>query len=105
MEDNINIPMDVPSQSINEYLNNYEEITLGSGRLMLFAGDTGGDEGLPTGLSENGHVAFGGVYSDAIYVSTAVAVPEPGTLLLALPVLLGWGLRQRLLTRRRRGGV
>jgi len=39
MDESINIPMDVPSQSINEYLNNYDEITLGSGRLMLFAGD------------------------------------------------------------------
>ena len=39
MEDNFYIPSDVPSGCINEYLNNYEEITLGSDRLMLFAGD------------------------------------------------------------------
>ena len=32
------IPSDVPGESINEYLNNYEEITQGSGRVMLFAG-------------------------------------------------------------------
>ncbi len=35
----IYVPADVPNGSINEYLNNYDEITLGSGRLMLFAGD------------------------------------------------------------------
>ena len=39
MEEQINLPVDVPSNSVNEYLNNYDDITLGSGRLMLFAGD------------------------------------------------------------------
>jgi len=39
MEDRFFIPADVPNGAINEYLSNYEEITLGSGRLMLFAGD------------------------------------------------------------------
>ncbi|HLP45851.1 MAG TPA: aldolase [Candidatus Kapabacteria bacterium] len=41
MEENetIYVPTDVPNGCINEYLNNYDEITLGSGRLMLFAGD------------------------------------------------------------------
>jgi fructose-bisphosphate aldolase/6-deoxy-5-ketofructose 1-phosphate synthase len=39
MNENINIPADVPSGSINEYLNNYDEMTRSSGRLMLFAGD------------------------------------------------------------------
>lgn len=39
MEEQIYIPADVPNSSINEYLSNLEEITLGSGRLMLFAGD------------------------------------------------------------------
>ncbi len=39
MEEQIYIPADVPNGSINEYLSNLEEITLGSGRLMLFAGD------------------------------------------------------------------
>ncbi|MCK4763482.1 MAG: aldolase [Candidatus Aminicenantes bacterium] len=39
MDENIYIPADVPSGSINEYLNNYDDITMGSGRLMLFAGD------------------------------------------------------------------
>jgi len=39
MENQFNIPTDVPSGCINEYLNNYDDITLGSGRLMLFAGD------------------------------------------------------------------
>lgn len=38
-EKSIYIPADVPSGSVNEYLSNLEEITLGSGRLMLFAGD------------------------------------------------------------------
>lgn len=37
--DEIYIPADVPSGSINEYLNNFDEITRSSGRLMLFAGD------------------------------------------------------------------
>jgi fructose-bisphosphate aldolase/6-deoxy-5-ketofructose 1-phosphate synthase len=35
----IYVPADVPNGAVNEYLNNYDEITLGSGRLMLFAGD------------------------------------------------------------------
>jgi len=39
MEDNFFIPADVPSNIVNEYLSNFDEITLGSGRLMLFAGD------------------------------------------------------------------
>lgn len=39
MDQQIYIPADVPNGSINEYLSNVEEITLGSGRLMLFAGD------------------------------------------------------------------
>lgn len=39
MDENIYIPADVPSGSINEYLNNFDDITKGSGRLMLFAGD------------------------------------------------------------------
>jgi len=39
MEDKNYIPADVPNDVLNEYLSNYEEITLGSDRLMLFAGD------------------------------------------------------------------
>jgi len=39
MDNEIHIPTDVPNGSINEYLSNSDEITLGSGRLMLFAGD------------------------------------------------------------------
>jgi fructose-bisphosphate aldolase/6-deoxy-5-ketofructose 1-phosphate synthase len=39
MEDKNYIPVDVPNDVLNEYLSNYEEITLGSDRLMLFAGD------------------------------------------------------------------
>jgi fructose-bisphosphate aldolase/6-deoxy-5-ketofructose 1-phosphate synthase len=39
MEEKINIPADVANDVLNEYLSNYDEITLGSGRLMLFAGD------------------------------------------------------------------
>ncbi|MEN8153185.1 MAG: aldolase [Acidobacteriota bacterium] len=39
MDYDFHIPADVPNGSINEYLANYDEITLGSGRLMLFAGD------------------------------------------------------------------
>jgi len=39
IENNILIPADVPNGCINEYLNNYDLITKGSGRLMLFAGD------------------------------------------------------------------
>jgi fructose-bisphosphate aldolase/6-deoxy-5-ketofructose 1-phosphate synthase len=39
MEEKNYIPADVPNGAINEYLSNYDEITLGSGRLMLFAGD------------------------------------------------------------------
>jgi fructose-bisphosphate aldolase/6-deoxy-5-ketofructose 1-phosphate synthase len=40
MEEAIYVPADVPKGSIiNEYGRNYDNITLGSGRLMLFAGD------------------------------------------------------------------
>jgi DhnA family fructose-bisphosphate aldolase class Ia len=39
MEDSIYIPSDVPNGSINEYYNNMEIVTHGTGRLMLFAGD------------------------------------------------------------------
>jgi len=39
MEEKFNIPADVPNGQINEYLNNYDDITLGSDRLMLYAGD------------------------------------------------------------------
>jgi len=39
MKEKLCIPADVPSVSVNEYLGNYDEMTLGSGRLMLFAGD------------------------------------------------------------------
>ncbi|MDY0296390.1 MAG: aldolase [Acidobacteriota bacterium] len=39
MNDQFNIPADVPNDRVNEYINNYDDITLGSDRLMLFAGD------------------------------------------------------------------
>ena len=39
MSENVFLPSDVPGACVNEYLSNYEQITLGSGRLMLFAGD------------------------------------------------------------------
>jgi len=39
MEDKNYIPAGVPNDVLNEYLSNYDEITLGSERLMLFAGD------------------------------------------------------------------
>jgi fructose-bisphosphate aldolase/6-deoxy-5-ketofructose 1-phosphate synthase len=39
MQEKNYIPADVPNGALNEYLSNYDEITLGSGRLMLFAGD------------------------------------------------------------------
>ncbi len=37
--DNVNVPMDVPKETRNEYVKNYLEATKESGRLMLFAGD------------------------------------------------------------------
>jgi len=39
VEDKNYIPVDVPNDVLNEYLSNYDEITHGSERLMLFAGD------------------------------------------------------------------
>lgn len=39
MEESVYIPADVPNGMMNEYLSNYELITHGSGKLMLFAGD------------------------------------------------------------------
>jgi len=35
----ISVPLDVPAVMKNEYINNYQQITKDSGRLMLFAGD------------------------------------------------------------------
>lgn len=39
MEETIYVPADVPNGRLNEYVGNYDAITLGSGRLMLYAGD------------------------------------------------------------------
>jgi len=39
MTANIAVPLDVPGQNRQRYLENYEKITKSSGRLMLFAGD------------------------------------------------------------------
>jgi len=39
MDEHTYIPADVPADRVSEYLSNLDEITLGSGRLMLFAGD------------------------------------------------------------------
>lgn len=39
MTADIVVPLDVPGQNRQMYLENYEKITKGSGRLMLFAGD------------------------------------------------------------------
>jgi len=39
MEQSIYIPADVPNGMMNEYLGNMEQVTQGSGNLMLFAGD------------------------------------------------------------------
>ena len=36
---NFEVPSDVPKDKVNEYIKNINEITGGSGRLMLFAGD------------------------------------------------------------------
>ena len=63
--------------------------------LIIFAGDTGNDEGLATGFSDAGHVAFQGHFGNlsAIYVSSRVAIPEPSTLALgtlALASLVIW---------------
>jgi hypothetical protein len=53
-----------------------------------FAGDTGNDEGRASGFSDEGHVAFHGIglSTEAMYVSSAVAVPEPAAWALALVV-------------------
>jgi len=60
---------------------------------IIFAGDTGNDEGLLSGLSDAGHVAFQGYFRNdpAIYVSSkvAVAIPEPTCAALAM---LAFGL-------------
>ncbi len=36
---NFEIPEDVPEEKIDEYIKNMNEITAGTGRLMLFTGD------------------------------------------------------------------
>ncbi len=35
----LRVPLDVPEEAVEAYRRNYAEITKGSGRLMLFAGD------------------------------------------------------------------
>jgi fructose-bisphosphate aldolase/6-deoxy-5-ketofructose 1-phosphate synthase len=39
MTDKFRVPLDVPKESRGRYMDNYNKITRGSGRLMLFAGD------------------------------------------------------------------
>jgi hypothetical protein len=52
--------------------------------LIIFAGDTGNDEGRATGFSDSGHVAFLGNYGsgEAVYVSSKVVIPEPTSVTL-----------------------
>jgi hypothetical protein len=51
---------------------------------LRFAGNTGNDEGLPSGFSDHGHVAFYSYSAQAIYVSDVVAVPEPSSFVLCV---------------------
>jgi hypothetical protein len=67
---------------------------------IIFAGGTGNDDGLASGFSDAGHVAFQGYFgnSPAIYVSSKVAIPEPSATALAalgLSVGLATGKRRR----------
>lgn len=66
--------------------------------LIIFAGNTGNDEGLASGFSDAGHVTFQGYFgnSAAIYVSAKVVIPEPTTV---APLL--FGLVAGLVSRRR----
>jgi hypothetical protein len=59
--------------------------------LFSFAGNTGNDEGLPSGFSDSGYVTFrgtAGAFAEAIYVSSVVAVPEPSSAVL-IAVMIG----------------
>jgi hypothetical protein len=67
---------------------------------IIFAGGAGNDDGLASGFSDAGHVAFQGYFgnSPAIYVSSKVAIPEPSATALAalgLSVGLATGKRRR----------
>jgi hypothetical protein len=53
--------------------------------LILFGGETGNDEGLPSGLGDAGYIAFRGYFTnaEAIYVSSKVlSVPEPNAVFI-----------------------
>lgn len=59
--------------------------------LFDFAGNTGNDEGLPSGFSDSGYVTFrgtAGAFAEAIYVSSVVAVPEPNSAVL-IAIMIG----------------
>jgi hypothetical protein len=59
--------------------------------LFSFAGNTGNDEGLPSGFSDSGYVSFrgsSGASTEAIYVSSVVAVPEPSSAVL-IAIIIG----------------
>ncbi|HVU86542.1 MAG TPA: PEP-CTERM sorting domain-containing protein [Pirellulales bacterium] len=59
---------------------------------ISFLGGSGNADGRPDGLSDNGQVAFWAVYSgggSGIFVSNALAVPEPSSLLLVATGALG----------------
>ena len=59
---------------------------------LAFAGGTGNSDGRASGFNNRGQLAFKAVFTDesqGIFVSSAVAVPEPASILLAAPWLFG----------------
>ena len=65
--------------------------------IMFFAGNTGNDDGLASGFSDSGHVAFHGYYGNAgaVYVSSKVVIPEPATALMLVTALVSCTRRKR----------
>ncbi|MCH8839967.1 MAG: PEP-CTERM sorting domain-containing protein, partial [Planctomycetes bacterium] len=66
---------------------------------LIFTADSGNEDGRANGFNDLGQLVFGATFTDGsqgVFVSDLVAVPEPGTFLLAtLASLLGIGRRRR----------
>jgi len=73
---------------------------------LVFLGGSGGADGRGTGLNDSGQISFWAGFGDGtsgIFISNAVAVPEPGTAILAFIGLVALFARKRIFILSRRG--